>query len=324
MGVFSRGRERFMSEKIAFLFPGQGSQSIGMGKDITNEFPEVKEIFDQVDHICQKPISSLCFKGPLDELTLTVNLQPAITAVNLACLTALNKSGMAPTISAGHSLGEYAALTSAGGISVNDALRLVKKRGELMHREAVAHPGSMAAVLGMGIDAVGGIVAQAGEKGVLAVANHNTADQIVITGEKEALSQAIDMIKEKGGKAIPLKVSGAWHCNLMKNAVDDFHQFMEGISFSTLERTMLFNATAESEGDPEKIREIMARQLISPVKWYDIILKMLEDGVNTFVEVGPKKVLTGLLRKIIPREREAKLHNVEDMESLKVFLGSRT
>ena len=313
-----------MSEKIAFLFPGQGSQSIGMGKDITNEFPEVKEIFDQVDHICQKPISSLCFKGPLDELTLTVNLQPAITAVNLACLTALNKSGMAPTISAGHSLGEYAALTSAGGISVNDALRLVKKRGELMHREAVAHPGSMAAVLGMGIDAVGGIVAQAGEKGVLAVANHNTTDQIVITGEKEALSQAIDMIKEKGGKAIPLKVSGAWHCKLIENAVDDFRKFMEDISFSTSETTMLFNATAKRERDPEKIKDIMALQLIRPVKWYDIIMKMLEEGVNLFVEVGPKKVLTGLVKKIVPHESDVRLYNVEGMEGLKNFLDATT
>lgn len=313
-----------MSEKIAFLFPGQGSQFIGMGKDMISEFPEVKRIFDQVDHICQKPISKLCFEGPMDELTLTVNLQPAITATNLACLFALNESGITPTVSAGHSLGEYAALTSAGGISGDDALRLVKRRGELMHREALANPGSMAAVIGMDKVAVGEIVAEAGERGVLAIANHNTADQIVITGQKESLSQAIDLTKEKGGKAIPLKVSGAWHCSLMENAVHDFHQFMEGISFSTPETTVLFNATAESERDPEKIKEIMARQLISPVKWYDIILKMMEEGVNTFVEVGPKKVLTGLLRKIIPREREAKLYNVEDMESLRHFLDVGT
>ncbi len=306
--------------KIAFLFPGQGSQYVGMGKDIMNEFSEVKKIFEQLDDICQQSISKLCFEGPLVELTLTVNLQPAITAVDLACLTALNTSEISPTVSAGHSLGEYAALTSAGGISGYDALRLVKKLGELMQRESLENPGSMAAVIGMNVDEVGEIVIQAGENGVLAIANHNTADQIVITGESQLLLQAISLIKDKGGKAIPLKVSGAWHCRSMENAVDDFRQFMEDISFSTPETTMLFNATAGSESHPEKIKELMAKQLINPVKWYDIILKMLEDGVNIFVEVGPKKVLTGLLKKIIPPDREIKLFNVEDVESLNRFL----
>jgi [acyl-carrier-protein] S-malonyltransferase len=258
----------------------------------------------------------------MEELTLTANLQPAITAVNLACLTALNKSGVRATVSAGHSLGEYAALASAGSLSEYDTLRLVNKRGELMHREALANPGSMAAVLGMDIEAVGKIVAQAGEGGVLAVANHNTAEQIVITGEKEPLSQAVDLVKEKGGKAIPLKVSGAWHCTLMQDAVDDFRQFMGDVSFSIPQTTILFNATAESESDPEGIKDIMAEQLVSPVRWYDILLKMMADGVDVFVEVGPKKVLTGLLKKALPSDTEAKLYNVEDMQSLESFLGA--
>ena len=311
-----------MSQKIAFLFPGQGSQSLGMGKDIIDPFPDARRIFEQVDEVCEKPISRLCFEGPMEELTLTANLQPAITAVNLACLTALNKSGVRATVSAGHSLGEYAALASAGCLSEYDALRLVDKRGELMHREALANPGSMAAVLGMDVEAVGRIVAQAGEVGVLAVANHNTAEQIVITGEKEPLSQAVDLVKEKGGKAIPLKVSGAWHCSLMQNAVDDFRRFMEDISFSTPDTSVLFNATAESETDPEKIKNLMAKQLISPVRWYDIIRNMTAEGVNVFVEVGPKKVLTGLLKKILPRDTGAKIFNVEGMKSLESFLGA--
>ncbi len=167
---------------------------------------------------------------------------------------------------------------------------------------------------------MGKIVAQAGEAGVLAVANHNTAEQIVITGEKEPLSQAVDLVKEKGGKAIPLKVSGAWHCTLMQNAVDDFREFLEDIPFSSPETTVLFNATAESESDPERIKDLMAEQLISPVRWYDILLKMMADGVDIFVEVGPKKVLTGLVKKVLPRETEAKLYNVEDMQSLESFL----
>jgi [acyl-carrier-protein] S-malonyltransferase len=256
----------------------------------------------------------------MEEVTLTVNLQPAITAVNLACLTALNSSGIKPAVSAGHSLGEYAAMASAGIITGHDALRLVKKRGELMHTESIANPGIMAAVLGMEIDAVREIVAQAQEKGVLAIANHNTAEQIVISGEKESISHAVNLVKERGGKAIPLKVSGAWHCNLMDNAVNKFRQYMEDISFSSPETKVIFNATAESHSDPEEIKNIMAQQLVNPVKWYSIILKMLEDGVNIFVEVGPKTVLTGLLKKIIPRDRASKVYNVQDVESLKGFL----
>jgi [acyl-carrier-protein] S-malonyltransferase len=192
-----------------------------------------------------------------------------------------------------------------------------------MHRESLENPGAMAAVIGMAIETVGEIVALAGERGVIGVANHNTAEQIVITGEKDPLSHAISIIKERGGRAVPLRVSGAWHCRLMEKAVDDFRQFMKDITFSSPETTMLFNATADMETHPEKIKEIMALQLISPVRWYDIILKMLEDGVNVFVEVGPKKVLTGLLKKIIPGQSEAQVYNVEDLESLKRLLETR-
>ena len=309
-----------MPDKMAFLFPGQGSQFMGMGHDIMKEFPEVKEIFEQVDDICEKPISKLCFEGPMEELILTVNLQPAITAVNLACLAALNKSGIRPSVSAGHSLGEYAALASSGVISVYDTLRLVKKRGELMHRESLENPGAMAAVIGADIETVAKIVTQAREGGVLAIANLNTAEQIVITGEKEPLSKAIDLLKEEGRKVIPLKVSGAWHCSLMENALDDLRQFMEDIPFSKPKTTMLFNATAETETDPEKIKDIMAQQLISPVRWHDIILKIMQNGVDIFLEVGPKKVLTGLLKKSIPLEKEVKAYNVEDVNTLKGFL----
>lgn len=311
-----------MSKKIAFLFPGQGSQFIGMGKNMAEHFSEAKEVFDQVDDVCDKPMSKLCFEGPLEELTLTVNLQPAITAVNLACLSALRKSGIHPMVSAGHSLGEYSALAAAESLSDYDALKLVKKRGELMHRESLSNPGTMAAILGMSVEDIEEIVAKAGDSSVLAIANHNTVEQIVITGQQGPLSKAVEIVKQNGGKAIPLKVSGAWHCLLMEKAVEDFRQFMKDIPFSPPQTTVLFNATAKSETSPEEIKELMARQLISPVKWYDIILDMESSGVDTFVEVGPKKVLTGLVKKILPRDTEAKIYNIEDTQSLEAFLNA--
>jgi [acyl-carrier-protein] S-malonyltransferase len=309
-----------MSEKIAFLFPGQGSQFLGMGHELVNAFPEAKEVFEQVDEICKKSISKICFEGPMDELTLTVNLQPAITAVNLACLAAINKEGIKSDISVGHSLGEYAALTSSGITSPYDTLRLVKKRGELMHRESIENPGTMAAIIGMDITEVEKIVNRSGDKGVIAIANHNTAEQIVITGENEPVAQAVILAKEKGGRAVPLKVSGAWHCSLMENAVNDFRQFMDGVPFAPPESGILFNATADTESDPEKIKEVMAQQLVNPVKWYDINRRILDEGIKIFVEVGPKNVLSGLLRKIMPQEGNAKVFQVQDKESLALFL----
>jgi [acyl-carrier-protein] S-malonyltransferase len=309
------------SKRIAFLFPGQGSQSVGMGKEILDGFPETEEIFKQADDICGKSISRLCLEGPIEELTLTDNLQPAVTAVNLMCLSALNKSGIYPVISAGHSLGEYAALASSGVLTFADALRLTMKRGELMHREAQKNPGTMAAIMGIEIEAVSEIVSQCKDKGVIAIANHNTAQQIVITGQNEPMSLAMELAKQRGGKAVQLKVSGAWHCNLMKNAVTDFRAFMDGITFSAPKTTMLFNAMAGIETEPEKIKDIMAKQLTNPVRWYEIVLRIMDQDIDAFVEVGPKKVLSGLVSKIIP-EGSAKIFNVEDMKSLEVFLNT--
>lgn len=311
-----------MIKRIAFVFPGQGSQFVGMGKDLAEQFPAAEEIFEQVDEICQRPISKLCFEGSIDELTITDNLQPAITAVSLACLTALNQSGIKAWVSAGHSLGEYAALVSAGVVNNYDALRLVHKRGALMHREALANPGEMVAVIGLDIKAVNEIINETKGNDILAIANHNTEEQIVLTGEKEPIARATQLVKDRTGRAITLNVSGAWHCDLMKGAVDEFAQFIKDIPFNKPQSAMLFNATAKTEDDSEKIKHIMAQQLISPVKWYDIIRTMLKGGVNNFVEVGPKKVLSGMLKKTLSGNKGIRVHSVQDAKSLQKFLDN--
>ena len=309
-----------MYNKIAFLFPGQNSQIIGMGRDLANEYPEAKEIFSQLDEICEKPMSKLCFEGPNEELILTVNQQPAITAVNLACLKVLNLKGVRASVSAGHSLGEFAALVSAGVLTEYDSLRIVKKRGELMHRESLSHPGVMAAVMKLSIEKVAGIVDKAKEKGLLAVANHNSEAQVVITGESAPMEYAISLVQEEKGKAMPLKVSGAWHCDLMKGAVNEFRDYMENVTFLKPTSDILFNATAGMESDPEKIKDIMANQLTSPVRWYDIILRMIEDKVDAMVDTGPQKQMMGLVGRIIPKESNIATFSVENVGSLDEFI----
>ena len=309
-------------KKTAFLFPGQGSQSVGMGEEFYREYDIVREIFDMTEEITRINLSKLCFKGPMEELTMTVNLQPAVTAVNLACLAVIEKENIACQFCAGHSLGEYGALCAAGVNSKEDTIRLVYKRGELMHREASIHQGAMHAIVGLPIEVVSELVDEVQKKGIVSVANHNTQQQIVITGTLPAVEQVSSMALAKGAKSVPLKVSGAWHSELIKGAQDEFKEFLGTIAFEAPQKQVFFNVTAAPEENSAEIRDIMTRQLCSPVRWYETMKRLMEEEVEVFVEVGPGRVLSGLLKKTLPRDYPGKFYNVANMKQLEKFLNT--
>lgn len=305
--------------KIAVLFPGQGSQFLGMGRGFIDSDSDCAAIMKNAASVCDFPLEQLCQEGPIEELTRAIHLQPAITVTNLICYQALKKAWgnkFSAACFAGHSLGEYSALCAAGVLSVEDTIRLVIKRGALMEREGQANPGGMRAVLGKNIGEVEAIIADCSDAGIVTAANYNTELQIVISGSIEGLDAVEKVAAEDGARVIPLAVSVANHSPLVANAVPDFAAFMDEVEFNVPATPVYFNVSASPESDTQKIKEMMASQIASRVRWFEIISGMINEGIDTFIEVGPKTVLKGMMRKIAPKGYQYKTLQFDTPEGL--------
>lgn len=300
--------------KVAFIFPGQGSQYVGMGKDIYEQEPVVANIFNEADDILHHSLSKLCFYGPESELTLTANAQPAILIVSYALWYLLNMKGLETDCVAGHSLGEYTALISVDSLKYQDAVILVRKRGLYMQEAVAAGEGAMAAIIGLEHKTVEKICLEELKDEVVSPANYNAQDQIVISGLKDAVLKASEIAKKMGAKrVIPLKVSAPFHCKLMKPAEDKLRNDIEKVVFRDAIYPIFSNVEAKMTVKSNKIKENLIKQVTAPVKWYQIIIEMVENGIDTFVEIGPGKVLTGLVKRISPG---SKVYNIQDRKSL--------
>ncbi len=306
---------------LALVFPGQGSQYLGMGKDFFESFKEAKDLFDKAEEISGIPVKKLCFEGPLSELTKTENLQVCLTVVNLACYLAVKKLleelGIQPAFVAGHSLGEYSALFAAGVLSLEEVLLAVKKRGELMGKAGGDKPSAMYAIIGFDQKELERLIASA--QGLVVISNYNSPLQLVISGEVPAVDEVAALAKEKGArKVVKLKVSAGFHSPLMKEAEEELAKFLENFNWKNASTPFVSNVSAKPEKEALKIKELMKQQITSPVRWTSCVREMQKAGVKTFVEVGPKKVLIGLIKQIFP-EGEAVLQNIENLETLEKF-----
>ncbi len=303
--------------KTAFLFPGQGSQFVGMAKDLYEAYPEVRETFDQAESILKFSLKSLCFEGPEDELKQTRYTQPAIFTHSYAVDGLLKKHGIYPGCVAGHSLGEYSALVSAGALSFEDGLRLVKIRGELMQISGEKNPGTMAAIIGATPEVVAEACAEAASTGIVQPANYNCPGQLVISGSIPGVHRAMELAKEKGARiAKALTVSGAFHSPLMEDALKGLVQALDDVEIRDSKIPVYSNVEALPVTSGDKMRQLLKQQLLSPVLWENIIRNMISDGFAQFYEVGPGQVLRGLLRRIDRKHLCRAVGAAEEIETL--------
>jgi [acyl-carrier-protein] S-malonyltransferase len=301
--------------KIAHVFPGQGSQSVGMGYKLYQSSPKAKEIFQEADEALQFSLSRLCFEGPEDELRQTINAQPAIMTVSIACLRAASEANhtVSPSFVAGHSLGEYTALVAANVLGFTDAIRLVRERGRLMQKAGEIKPGGMAAIIGLDEAALKEICRESGAE----IANFNCSVQIVISGSTEALERAMELAKARDARrVIPLQVSGAFHSTLMQPTIEGLSEAISQINFRTPEIPIVVNSTAQPVTTAEGVKEELLRQLCNCVQWQPSVEYMVGEGISTFIEIGPGQVLSGLIKRISDKVR---VLNMSDPESIKAL-----
>lgn len=305
-------------EKTAFLFPGQGSQYAGMGKDLAENFAVARQTFEEADDALGFKLSSLCFDGPEEDLKLTFNTQPAILTASIAALRAVQQeTGLVADCVAGHSLGEYSALVCSGALSLADAVRTVRARGTFMQEAVPVGMGAMAAMLSIDAEELAAICVEAAQGEVVSPANFNSPGQIVIAGHATAVNRTIELAKSRGfRKAMLLPVSAPFHCALMQPAADRLKTVLDAVSLHPLAQPVITNVEALPNQDSGRVRELLVSQVCAPVRWEQSVHAMIDSGVATFVEIGPGKVLTGLVKRI---NKEMKLINIEDTAGVKAI-----
>jgi [acyl-carrier-protein] S-malonyltransferase len=302
-------------KSVAFIFPGQGSQYVGMGKELFENFSVAKKIFEEADDTLHFSISALCFKGPEEALKLTENTQPALLTASIAALKVLQaEKGMVPQFTAGHSLGEYSALVASGALTFSEAVKMVRLRGKFMQEAVPVGEGAMAAVLGMEREQVEKLCEEMSSGEILTPANFNSPGQIVIAGHSKAVERAIERVKQEGKKAVLLPVSAPFHSPLMKPAGERLGKALEEISVADLKIPVVTNVEAEVNTVKERVKGLLVAQVSSPVRWEESMRKMIEKGIEQVLEIGPGKVLSGLMKRIDSRI-ESK--NLEDLQTLK-------
>lgn len=308
-----------MEHETAFVFPGQGSQYAGMGKDVYEAYPAARKVFHDIDEALGFGISKLCFEGPEDQLKLTENTQPAILAVSSAIHAVLEELGATRRdVVAGHSLGEYSAIVSVGGLTPAEAAKIVRMRGRFMQEAVPVGSGGMAALIGPSVDDARAICEEAAQGEVVSVANINAPGQIVIAGTKSGIERAIDVAKKRGvRRALPLPVSAPFHCALMEPAAERLRPLLDDAPFKDLWVALVSNVDASPIGTATAVRNALLRQVASPVRWVESVQKMISMGVKRFVEVGPGNVLTGLIKRI---DASVELVNVSDVASIEAYV----